>query len=62
MTTVGYYCPGCEQLVSDTVMDDDKLLKLMDEIQKSRHEVEAKLSSLLAELKQEMNFVQERTS
>jgi len=34
-------------------MDDEKFQKLMDEIQKSWHEVETKLSSSLVELKQE---------
>jgi len=43
-------------------MDDEKFQKLMDEIQKSRHEVKMKLSSSLAELKQEVNSVQERVS
>ena len=43
-------------------MDNDKLLKLMDKIQKSRREVEGKPSSSLTELKQEMNSMQERMS
>ena len=43
-------------------MDSAEFCALMDEIKKSRTEVEERLISSIADLKMEVNSVQERTS
>ena len=42
-------------------MEESQFLTLMEEIKKSQREVEGKLTSSIAELKQEVNSVQEKT-
>ena len=58
---VHYFTLGHIYRQVGTIMEESQFLTLMEEIKKSQREVEGKLTSSIAELKQEVNSVQEKT-